>query len=269
MAHGAYGVLRAAQKSKRPIAAVVAVEGIVGFGDGGDEFLRVAQQVAASGKLLLLAGAQLRPLQLVDLVGQGVHPAGFFRFIHFQRLYFALYICKGIILFAVCTDKRFQISEAVQKHEVLLLVQQLLAVMLAVDVQQAAAQRLQLSHRHGTAVYPAGALAVAADLALQQQRAVLLRRNAQLLRSGVDPGEHGADKRLVRAGADQLAAGALAQHGAEGIDNDGFARARFAGQGVEARLKPDVRLLDDGDILNMEHFQHGVALPRLLSGASV
>ncbi len=84
-------------------------------------------------------------------------------------------------------DKRFQISEAVQKHEVLLLVQQLLAVMLAVDVQQASAQRLQLSHRHGTAVYPAGALAVAADLALQQQRAVLLRRNAQLLCGGAIP----------------------------------------------------------------------------------
>ena len=68
--------------------------------------------------------------------------------------------------------------------------------------------------------------------------------------------------------ADQLTAGALAQHGAEGVNNDGFARARLAGQGVEARLEPDVRLLNNGDILNMEHFQHGVVLLRLLSGAS-
>ena len=151
----------------------------------------------------------------------------------------------------------------------LLLVQQLLAIVLPVDVQQAAAQRFQLAHRHGPSVHPAGALAVAADLPLQKQGAVLLRRDAQRLRDrGVRAGEHSTDEGLVRAGADQLTAGALAQHGAEGVDDDGFARARLTGQGVEARLEPDVRLLDDGDIFNMEHFQHGVVLLRLLSGAS-
>ena len=148
----------------------------------------------------------------------------------------------------------------------LLLVQKLLAVVLAVDIQQAAAQHFQLSHRHRPPVHPADVFSVAVDLPLQQQRAVLLRGDAQRLRYRVvHAGEHCTDEGLVHTCTDQLAAGALPQHGAKGVDDDGLTRARFAGQGVEARLEPDVRLLDDGDILNMEHFQHGVLLPRSLA----
>ena len=143
----------------------------------------------------------------------------------------------------------------------LLLVQKLLAVVLPMDVQQAAAQRLQLAHRYRPSPHAADALTVTVDLPLQQQGAVLLRCHALLLRDGgVHTGEHRADKRLVRAGADEFAACPLAQHRAEGIDDNGFARAGLAGQRVEACLEPDVRLLDDGDIFNVEHFQHGATL---------
>ena len=128
MAHRADGVLRPAQKPQCTVAAVVAVEGIIRLGDGGNELLCVAQQIAAGGKLLLLTGAELRPLQLADLVRQGVHPAGFFRFVHFQRLYFSLDICKVFILFNVCIYKCFQLSKAVQKQQMLLLVQKLLPI---------------------------------------------------------------------------------------------------------------------------------------------
>ena len=48
----------------------------------------------------------------------------------------------------------------------LLLVQKLLAVVLPMDVQQAAAQRLQLAHRYRPSPHAADALTVTVDLPL-------------------------------------------------------------------------------------------------------
>ena len=59
-------------------------------------------------------------------------------------------------------------------------------------------------------------------------------------------------KAMVRPGADQVPGGPLAQHGADGVNDDGLTRAGLAGQGIEAGPEGDVRPLDDGDILNME-----------------
>ncbi len=61
---------------------------------------------------------------------------------------------------------------------------------------------------------------------------------------------------MVRPGTDQVTGGALTQHGAQRVNDDGFTGAGFAGKGVEAGPELDVRALDDGDILNVEQLQH-------------
>ena len=153
----------------------------------------------------------------------------------------------------------------------LLLIQQRLTVVLPVDIQQPSAQCLQLAHRDRPPVDAADVLSVAVYLPLEQQRAIRFRCDTQLLCQGaVYAGKRCAHKRLVRAGADQLPAGALAQHGAECVDDDGLTRARLAGQRIEPPLERDVRLLNDGNILDVQQLQHAKPssvqhLPHLLT----
>ena len=82
MAHRAQCVLRLVQCAQRTAAAVVAVEGVVRPRHGIEEFLPVAEHPAPGGQLLLLAALQLCPPQLLDLVLQRVHAAGFLRLVH-------------------------------------------------------------------------------------------------------------------------------------------------------------------------------------------
>ena len=75
----------------------------------------------------------------------------------------------------------------------LLLVQQLLAIVLAVDIQQAAAQGAELGNGDGASVDPADILAVAVDLPLQKQ--LPLPGDAQVLpQPGRNVREARADK---------------------------------------------------------------------------
>ena len=147
----------------------------------------------------------------------------------------------------------------------LFLVQKLLAVMLAVNIQQLGTDLPQLGHSQRPSVDPAGIFAVHRHLPLQQQVSVLIRSYAVFRQSRQicrDMGKHGADKGLGHAGADQFPGGPAPQHGPHGVDDDGFARAGLAGQSVEAGLKGNIRRLYHRDIFNMEQFQHGLFLPR-------
>ena len=140
----------------------------------------------------------------------------------------------------------------------LLLIQKLLSVVLAVDIQQGGAQAAELGHSHRPAVDPAGVPAVGVDLPLEEELPLpgvqaALPEDRQLRHGG----EHRADKGLCRAGPDQLPAGPLAQYRPHGVDDDGFPGACLAGEGVETGVKGDVSLLDHGDIFNMEQVQHG------------
>ena len=135
----------------------------------------------------------------------------------------------------------------------LLLVKQLLAVVLAVDIEQCAADPPQLGHGDRLAADAAGVLAVGVDLPLEQQLPLLggqaaLRERRQRRYAG----KHRADESLCRARADQIPAGALAQHGPHGVDHNTFPRAGLAGEGIEPTVKGDVRLLNHSDVFNME-----------------
>ena len=61
-------VLRVLELARRAEAVVPAGEGVVRRGEGVHELFGVAQQLAPRKKLFLLAVAQLRALQLGDLM---------------------------------------------------------------------------------------------------------------------------------------------------------------------------------------------------------
>ena len=104
------------------VAAVVTVEAEVRPGHGGDELLRVVQQGPAALQLLLLAGAQLGPLQLLELIGQGIHPPGLLRLVHFQGLHLPPQGGHGLVFFAILRQQLLRPAKAVQIQQVLLLV---------------------------------------------------------------------------------------------------------------------------------------------------
>ena len=66
-------------------------------------------------------------------------------------------------------------AAAVQISQVAGGVQQLLAVVLAVDIQQLLADLAELCHRQRTSVYAANAFPLTADLALERKIAILIR----------------------------------------------------------------------------------------------
>ena len=166
MSYATQRVLGLPQSAERPAAAVVAVQGIVRPGHSVQKLLRVAEHPPPRCQFLFFAGLQLRPLQLLDLVLQRVHAAGFFRLVHLQRPDLPPYICKVFILLSICNCKTSHPAKSVQIHNVLLLVQQLLPVVLPVDIQQSGTQCPQLSHCYRTAVDPAYVFAVGLDLPL-------------------------------------------------------------------------------------------------------
>ena len=157
----------------------------------------------------------------------------------------------------VFLQKRLVPPKPVQIAQVAGRIQQLLPVMLAVDVQQLPSQLPQLGHGDQPAVHPAHVPTVPLKLPLEQQ--LLPAGGKPVLHQpgqGRDPGEHRRDQGRTRPGADQLPAGPLPQHRADGVDDDGLARPGLAGEDVEARLKADVRRLNQRDILDMQQGKH-------------
>ena len=136
------------------------------------------------------------------------------------------------------------------------LVQQLPSVILAVDVQQKRAEGAHLLHRHRNAVDTAGGFPLRGDAALQDQFVAMLKIIFREPGGRVRFREHGADQSALGSGTHQLAARAPAQHGADGVDHDAFARAGLTRQDVEAGGEADVGPLDDRDIFNVKIRQH-------------
>ena len=135
-----------------------------------------------------------------------------------------------------------------------LLVQQLLAVVLAVDVHQLLAQLPQLGHQQGPPVHPAGVFSVRLDGPLNEQLPVLVGARPLLLEPGQrgQVPEQGGHPGGLGPGADQVPAGTLPHDGPDGVDDNGFARPGLAGEDVEPLVKGDVRLGDHRDVLNVQ-----------------
>ena len=80
-------------------------------------------------------------------------------------------------------------------------------------------------------------------------------------------GKFRADKGFFRPGADQFPGGPFTQHRTHGVDDDGFARAGLTGEGIEAGMELNVRLLDNGNIFNVKQFQHRNHSPLMLKAS--
>ena len=121
---------------------------------------------------------------------------------------------------------------------------QIVAIVLAVDIQQAAAQILQLAHQKGTSVHPACILAVGQNHTLQQQFAIFIRSDPLLLKpiQRRQIPEHSGHPGRLGPGSDQVPAGTLPGDGSDCIDHDGFARTGLTGEHVKAPVKRNVRL---------------------------
>ena len=136
-------------------------------------------------------------------------------------------------------------------------VKQLLRVVLAVDADKQCAQLFEHRHRDWLSIYAADIFSIGENVTLHQKLVGVIVN--LVLCKPVRPGRRrkdGADAGAAAAGADDVAVGPLAKNGGNGVNDDGFARAGFTGEDVEACVKTDVSLFNDGNIFNVEHAQH-------------
>ena len=169
----------------------------------------VLQHLSAFGKLVLLAGLQLRTLDLVDLEFERLDQPELLRFVHGQPPDLLLHSADLVIRLPVRCQQRLVMGKQVKIANMRRLVKQLLGVVLAVDLDELGAEPAERGDRDGLTAHAAAVFAVGEDLAGDSQlrliRHLIFREPRQLRHAGKDR----ADKRLLRAGPDHLTGGAL------------------------------------------------------------
>ncbi len=138
--------------------------------------------------------------------------------------------------------------------------EQRLVFMLAVDVDDQLAERLEVSLRAGAAVDVAARAPLGGDHPAQDARAVAVQVALGEPAAGfgdLRQIEAGEDVGLVRAGAHHAAVGTVAQAQAEGIEHDRLAGTGFAADGTHAGIQLEVQVVDDGVVVYGQVHQHG------------
>ena len=132
--------------------------------------------------------------------------------------------------------------------------------MLAVDVDECSGKGFEFGAGNVLVVRPGFTAAVtqaAADVDLSGVIGVVEGIFCQgLTDGGAEVGKGGADGCAFCTVADVADVGALAEDEAEGVNEDAFARAGFAGEDVVAGAEADVAVGDDGDLVDGELFEH-------------
>jgi hypothetical protein len=140
--------------------------------------------------------------------------------------------------------------------------QQRLVRMLAVDIHQEFADLLELQHRGRTAVDVRARAARRLDHPAHQAHAVIAAEiiSAQVIGNGrrFVGREFRAHFSLVLSLTHLPRLGAAAQHHGQRVDQDGLARAGFAGQHGEAGLEFEIEFVNDDEVANAEAAQHWV-----------
>ena len=215
----------------------------------------IPKDIPALVQDLLLPRCQLRTFQLLDLILKGVHPSCLFALVHLQGGNLSVQIRQGLISRPVGPKRCLGLAEPVQILQMAILVQKLLTVMLAVDIEKLAAQSFQLGHRHRTTIDPAEILSVGHDLPLKEKFSVFIGYKTILRQPGKSrrPGKGPRYQSGLRPCTDQFPAGPFTGNGAHGIHHNGLAGARLTGKGVEAGPKKDIRRFDHSDIFNMKN----------------
>ena len=216
------------------------------------------QPFAQRFQLFIFTGFQLSTLDFLNLIAQRFHPPQLFAFVHGQAADFRsrlLYRFKGR---RIGGQFGFILGKQIQIPQVVCLIEQLLGIVLAVDVNQLNTQLSQQRHCNRTAIDPADIFTIQPDFSLNQQ---FLRLILHLIFckpiQRADTGKHGTDKGLVTAGTNHVPVGPFAQNGADGVDDNGFTGTGLAGKHVKSRIKGNIRLFNDGNIFNMQHGKHG------------
>ena len=115
---------------------------------------------------------------------------------------------------------------------------------------------------HRMIVHPGPRPPVASHRAAQHQILVARRRQSEFIQQrmhgmGGRRREPGGDIRLLGAGPNKPRVGACPQRQAQAVEQDGFARARLAGQHGEAGAEGQVEAFDENNVANREGGQHG------------
>ena len=195
----------------------------------------------------------------MNLKLQAVNPPGFFRLIHLQGPHLRAKPREHREFFSVCVQRVFQLAKVVQVGPMQILIQKLLAIVLAMDIQQFRADFPELGDRNGSAIDPADIFSIGENLPLYVQFSIFIRRNPALRKAGkvrTHAGKNRTDERFGSAGADQFPGCAPAQDCPHRVNDDGLSCAGFTGQCIEAGAKLNVCLFNDSNIFNMKQFQH-------------
>ena len=167
--------------------------------------------VAGLGVVRLFPGLELRAFQLFDLTAEAFGQQFFFIFISRERVALPAQRLIGPELLAIARKLRLQLAESVQIAQMLPLIEQVLSVVLAVDIEQQCAQCAQLRCCDRDAADTAGRFALRCDLAADDEFIIALDLVffAQCLTwVGI---ERRTDDCLLGTGAHQFARGTRAE----------------------------------------------------------
>jgi len=151
-------------------------------------------------------------------------------------------------------------SGGIEQGQLLASIEQRLLLVLAVDFQQACAQRSQLRQGRGPAVDPGAGSAVGADdppqLAVVALVQVVVAQPGQGGRRIVER-ETGGELGALGAVPDHAGVGACTGQRQQGIHQQGLAGAGFARDHGQAGPEVELRGVDDGKIADGEVAEHG------------
>ena len=244
-------------------------QGILILAQGVERGLAQLQQfggVAGALKILLHAqiftGLKPRAGNLLYLKAQQVQLLGIGPFIYDEQGFFRLQRGAAPDQFTKSGTILFQAPEGIEDGELFGGMQQGLVIVRAVHVHQPLADGGERGEGRGRTIDELAVGARIGECALEDKPMVVaglqavfiekaFQRSAQLLHV-----EHGLDGATVAAAADEGTIGAFAEDEVERADDDGLARAGFAGNDVEARPELERQVRNEGEVFDAKRRQH-------------
>ena len=240
---GTVGIISAKQRLHRILQALRKLFGIL-------------QQLSSAFQFLVLSGLQIRLFDLPDLIAKGFHPAQLFAFVHAHPVNFPAQPGNGSEFFPIILQKLPIVRKGIQKTQMVFFIKKGRRIVLTVNVDQLEPQLVQDGHRDQTSVHTAYILSIQKDIPLNNRLGIIF--HAVFLKPGKlrHLGEHTTDRGLVGAGTNHIPIGTLAHDGRNRIDHDGFTGTGLTGKNIKARVKGNIRPLNDCNIFNMQKTQH-------------
>ena len=257
---------RLAQALLGVAARILSGERGAGLVQGLDQLLAVHQPGALLRQALGLARLRVEGGQLLHRVAQeGLLPAR---------------LGQGLLCLPVARQGRLpglpeargfvrrlaQAAEGVEEGPVTGAVHEAVLLELALDLDQRRPQAAQQADRHRLVVDEGAAAPVGAQVAAQDQ-AALLQLDAVLVQARAHrmlfgDVEDGGDRGLGCAGAQQAGVGAAAEGETQGVEQDRLAGPGLAGQRAESTVEGEIELVDQDQVPDRQALQHSGARPQ-------